>query len=120
MKRETTITHAGVEYQAEVGRIKRTHLGFEDHGIFSWNLDFEFDGSGQGTGHRFAYIEDDPEVAHGAMRKIKMIVEMLGPWEELPGTSVYVLRGEYAGPILGLVPIIGDKILFLNEPAPLT
>lgn len=38
------------EYKAELGQISRFDIGLEDHGIFGFNIDFDFGGSHQGTG----------------------------------------------------------------------
>ena len=73
----------------KVGKLTHAFLGFEDHGIFSFNLAFDFGGTGQGTGH---YNINGP--VGGPL--IKAILETLGAheWKDLDGTIVYVLYAE--------------------------
>ena len=74
---------------AKAGKLTHAFLGFEDHDIFSFNLDFDFGGTGQGTGH---YNINGP--LGGPV--IKAILETLGAqeWKDLDGTVAYVLYEE--------------------------
>lgn len=121
-------------YDSEIGRIKSTHLGDEDHGIFSVNVEFEFGprgmGSIQGTGHRgtdsptksthFRYGEDRIGTAWG-MEFIRRFVQTVGSgsWENLPGATVFVLRdkGDSFGPIKGIrqLPVDGSEEFIFDD-----
>ena len=76
-------------------RIGRTFLGMEDHGIFTFTLHLDYDGSGQGFGQ---HTLDEPIKKDGkflgrvgtavGMDSIMKVLETLGveSWEKLPGT----------------------------------
>ena len=99
------------EYEGEIAKIKRTHLGFEDHGFYSFNVDFELGGAGQGTGH-YALDVHDPEAPWGRVGTaagMTLVIEFIkalggGEWENLPGSTCLVLRkkGDWHGKILGV------------------
>lgn len=108
MELKSTATIEGVEYQAELGTVSGTFIGFEDHGIFAWNIDFTFAGTGQGTGMRTLDAE------YG-LPQIQEILKMVGggTWETLKGKSLLVLRQSYHGPIRGLAnPHTEKYVLF--------
>ncbi|AWN07796.1 hypothetical protein HOT31_gp126 [Microbacterium phage Hendrix] len=98
MSFETTVEVRGTKYFAELVRITRTHIGYEDHGIFSMNIDFEglSGGWGQGLGHRFM---TDPIVFH---TWIQLIVDHFGPWQDLKGKELYALYEKKNQEIVGL------------------
>ena len=89
-------------------QIKRTSLGYEDHGILTCYLHLEQAGSGQGFGgyrldaHKGSSIWTDFWV--------KRILEVVGvgTWEELPGKFVRVEGAEF-GEIAGIGHILEDK-----------
>ena len=71
-----------------------THLGLEDHGIFTFNLDLDFGGYHQGVGG-YA-LEEGPQ--HNGwvgttplLRRILEIAEV-DRWEKLPGKIIRVRR----------------------------
>lgn len=70
-----------------LGRIKKTTLGFEDHGIFTFNLDIEFGGTGQGFG---GTCLGGPYTDY----YIRRILGAVGAdsWEDLPGKVVWCRR----------------------------
>jgi len=70
-------------------KIERTHLGFEDHGMFTAILHMAWDGGGQGFG---LHILSEPEVLD---RWIKGIMKTVGvsTWEDIAGKEVYMLSG---------------------------
>ncbi|QJD53281.1 hypothetical protein SEA_TEMPO_58 [Microbacterium phage Tempo] len=114
MERKTTITIGDTEYEAQLARVKETHLGYEDHGIFSLNIAFEgVHGSwGQGTGHRS--IESPEAMFHW----VKLLVAFFGSyakWEDIAGKECFVLRESYSGPIVGLVSKVKDEALIFSE-----
>lgn len=87
----------------ENAKIKSTHLGYEDHGIFSINVQFEGPGWGQGTGHFFA--------DKGTSELIKGIISVVGvsKWEELPNKYCRIRRKEYYGRIEAIGHLLEDK-----------
>ena len=87
-----TVTINDKEYVLELGKVKDTHIGMEDHGIFSVNVNFEFGGSVQGTGH---YGTGENGEFLGVF--VKNFLKLFGDyttWEDLRGKSVFVLREE--------------------------
>jgi len=70
------------------GRIKSTHLGFEDHHIMTFFLHLEFDGAGQGFGG-FG-LDDGPGGTAFGMTAVRKVLEVVGveKWEDLPGKYV--------------------------------
>ena len=80
--------------------IKSTFLGFEDHGFFTFILDLDYGGSGQGVGlfcldhkewDRNEGQKDDAQLAK-SFRLIEKILNVIGvdSWEELPGKHIKV------------------------------
>lgn len=76
--------------------IKSTTLGIEDHGILTFWLHLEYDGSGQGFG---GYALDEYDVKEkrrkGTIFGCQTILDVLrvvgvDSWEKLPGSSVRV------------------------------
>ncbi len=99
----------GVTYQMRLGTITRTMLGYEDHGIFTAMLTFDFGGSGQGAG---GYCLDRPKrdgesrrmgTAYGLDHIIAILDTVaVSSWEELKGRTAYALRADDYGLIQGL------------------
>ncbi len=81
----------------KVGKITRTQLGKEDHGIFTFFLHFDFGGSGQGFGG-YAWAEYDKGLKRqvGSAAGADLIVSIINAcgvanWEEIAGTTMYAL-----------------------------
>ncbi len=80
--------------------IRSTTLGVEDHGILTFFLHLDYDGSGQGFG---GYGLDEPVHENGTFKgrrgtaygceAIRRVLEVLGVerWEKLPGTPCRVV-----------------------------
>lgn len=102
----TTVEIDGKTYHAEHGKISNTFIGYEDHGIFAWNIDFEFPGSGQGTGMRGMVNEV-------SIKYLANVIEIAGvrQWEHVRGRSLLVLRENKYGPILGILNAETEKYL---------
>lgn len=109
---QPTVQINGETYFAELGTIENTFLGIEDHGIFTYMLDLNFAGSGQGFGHRTLV----------GTETIKSILSVAGAsqWEDLKKRRVYALREESYGLIAGIlsedqkkafIPEIGEGVL---------
>lgn len=114
----TTTTTETTKYTHEIGKIRATHLGYEDHGMFSLNVDFAFKGSGQGTGH----------IGLGTLGNsiagplIEAILKAAGvsTWERLVGRTVYVVRDgdRWNGRIVGMAPLPteeGEGFVFASD-----
>ena len=96
-------------------KIKRTQLGFEDHGILTCWLQLEQEGSGQGFG---GYRLDAPKDGDSALGSfwIKRILEVVGArnWEDLVGKYIRV-EGEECGIILGIGHIVENKWFYPSK-----
>lgn len=58
MSRSITIEHNGSEYGGQIGTIKATGLGYEDHGILTASLVIDWPGGGVSAG---GYCLDSPD-----------------------------------------------------------
>jgi hypothetical protein len=84
--------------QTTIAKISGTHLGFEDHGIFSVTIMFNFGHSGQSFG---PYATTDTNI-------IVAILNACGvrSWEQLKGRTVYAVHDDgYNGLIRGIAPL---------------
>lgn len=102
-----------IELEEVIAKIESTHLGYEDHGIFSLNVSFSYGGSGQGTGHYSVCSggSDSPTDAVG-IRLVKAIIDACGvrSWERLVGRTVFVLKEPgWSGMVRGLAPLPTEK-----------
>ena len=94
-------------------KIESTMLGFEDHGIFTYCLQLDYGGSGQGFGTYMLDAKDpaDPKtVPHNyGIRHIRQILGVVGveKWEDLPGKYIRV-EAEHDG-IRRIGNILEDK-----------
>ena len=119
-KKETTM-------HKEIAKIRRAYLGVEDHGILACSIDFDFGGSGQGTG---CYCLDEPihdedgkfigreGTAYG-MQFVAAVMRAAGveSWDKLEGRTVFALRDSegWGGKIIGIAPLPtehGEEFLF--------
>lgn len=93
------MTHTA-DYETTIAKIESTHLGYEDHGIFSLTVRFSYGGSGQGFG---AICLGD--VAHEI---IPAVLKAAGVdcWERLVGRTVYAIREPgWSGLVRGMAPL---------------
>lgn len=128
--RSITVEHGGVEYGGQIGTIKSTHLGGEDHGILSAMLHVEWSGGGVGAG---GYCLDEPTnrdardytrrgTAYG-LDHIMQIMATVGVtgWEKLVGKQVIVLfegRSAWGAQCVGIASTTDeDKVLIFKEHA---
>lgn len=105
------VSIGGVKYFMELGTVTSFDIGFEDHGIFAWNVGFDFGSGVQGTGWRG--FGNGPDNA----RPIKEVLTVLGLGRVAlaKGARVYALRQERYGPIQGLMNLDQDKYLLFWE-----
>lgn len=96
--RTITLEHEGETYRAKIATIKSTHLGPEDHGIFTSYLHCDGDGWGVGVG---GYVLGGAF----AIDHIKAVMETVGVgrWEDIPGKRVLVLFDNEHGGAWGQV-----------------
>jgi hypothetical protein len=94
-----TITSDSDAFVRELGRVRDWHIGVEDHGIFSFNLNFEFGGSVQGCGHYGLGSDKHGWVTVAFLERLSRI---LGPMQDWKGKMVHVLRLEPYGQIVGI------------------
>lgn len=87
----------------EAGKIKAAFLGFEDHNIFTFMLDIDFGGSGQGFGHY--------AIKQTAGVIIPAILEACGvrSWDQVEGRVILAIRDEPYGLIRGIKPMPFEK-----------
>ena len=77
-------------------RIRDTVLGIEDHGIMTFMLNLEYDGSGQGAGgYGLDGYDKDKKRRYGygtSITMLRRILEVVGveTWEQLPGKHIRV------------------------------
>lgn len=116
--RTVLVTHEGVEYRGQIAEIESTHLGYEDHGIYTWNLGFRGPGWGQGTGHRAVDtpVQKDGKFSHRegcafGMQSIIDVLQVVGVerWEDLPHKRVIILREDDYGDVKGLANILDEE-----------
>lgn len=130
MSIKTIIEHNGVEYTAHVATIKSTHLGGQDHGIFTASLGLRWDNSGISVG---GMTLDTPDKdadgkflgrvgsAYG-LDHIMRILETVGAgrWENLPGERVFVLfenGGGWGSTAKGIANVDTGAVLIFKEHA---
>src|SRR5690606_4102991 len=95
---------------------------YEDHGIFSANVDFDLAGSRvQGTGHRALDIYDEAsDTRVGTAYGMDFLVELsgiLGQWHEMKGKRANVLRDkdDKWTPIAGLCDQYAMRFFIVDE-----
>ena len=105
-----TINYNDVDYEIQLGTIDFTRLGREDHGIFTFLLDFKFGGSGQGAG---TYNLNDPRYMGQLIQAVLDFFKC--NWEDLTGKRAFVLRESHSGPIRGLMDEKQSKVLIFAD-----
>lgn len=104
-------------------KIGYTTLGVEDHGIMTFMLGLETDGSGQGMG---GYAldswskEHEKRVGHpDSIMMIRDIIETVGVsnWEDLKGEYVRMVREDdsWNSRIIGIGHIVEDKWFYFSD-----
>lgn len=99
--------------QEDIAKITSTALGYEDHGMFSFNVSFTYGASSQGTGHYCICSENsDQDWDAAGIRIVKGIIDACGVdrWEKLVGRTVIVVRDDgQHGQIRGIKPLPTEK-----------
>ena len=117
--RPATVTIDGKDYIMELGTVSRTMLGYEDHGIFSFTVTFDFSSGTQGLGHwSLLWSKHGPPETDPLLR-LKRVMDVVGAdeWEAMKNRKAYILHrvGNAYGPIMGLVSIDQQKYIILRE-----
>lgn len=98
-----------MEYEKELGIIDYVHLGWEDHGIFTFYIGFNFGGRTQAFG---GYALDDydkeKETRVGTAFGLQTIMRIMkvanvNDWKDLVGRELFVLRDHSRGTIRGIM-----------------
>ncbi|MEH3142481.1 MAG: hypothetical protein PGN37_20380 [Mycobacterium kyogaense] len=124
---KVTIEHNGVEYFAELMRVRSTTLGMEDHGI--WTAFLQCEGSGTGVGVGGYSLDDKPVEIMGQRRRVgtaagmdwvMQVVALLGcrDWEHVTGCPVYVPfaePGHWGQRVKGIANVDTGKALIFDE-----
>lgn len=78
--------------EREIAKVERADLGFEDHGMFGFNIAFVFRGGGQGTGW---YILSTAKEATGCDFLARIMRSFaVERWQHIVGRTVWIERGE--------------------------
>lgn len=90
----------------QLAKVNRADLGFEDHNIFGVNIDFNYGGSGQGTGWYSLKGEWGTEFLKRTLQACSV-----REWKDLPGRQVYVIRSsdDWDAKVVGIKPLPFDK-----------
>lgn len=127
MARIITVEHGGIEYGGQIGTIKSTHLGYQDHGILTADLTIEWPGGGVSVG---GFCLDEPRdreardyertgTAYGLDHIIR-IIETVGVdrWERLVGQKVIVLfegKSAWGSRSVGIAHATDESKVFILE-----
>lgn len=110
------------ELHAEIGKIESTMLGYEDHGILTAYISFRFASSGQSAGGMmFSWRPrgEKERFADAGMAFVSGVLRACGVdcWEKLVGRTVFALREESYGKIIGIrpLPTEGGKEFLFSE-----
>lgn len=93
-----------------IGKIESTQLGYEDHGIPTFFLTFDFGGAGQGFGgYAWAEYNKQEDRQEGTAAGADLILRILDAcgvenWEDIVGKTMYALyeNEHYGQPIIGI------------------
>ncbi|ACH62025.1 hypothetical protein MYRNA_17 [Mycobacterium phage Myrna] len=130
---ESTLTHEGVTYAANIVTIERTTLGREDHGVFLAQL--HIDGGGWGTTVGGHVLDDKPATRDGKTDRLgtafgmQYIIEIIstvvgeyGSWEDVKGKRIFILheqgtrRFDAAGyNCKGIASLDGKRVMIFDQ-----
>lgn len=99
--------------EKELGIVEQADLGIDDHGIFGFNISFDFGGSHQATGWYALGNRSD------AIERLLRFFHPYGHWKNIVGTHVFVHRDSPYGKIIGLETLAfapgGTRVILLSE-----
>ena len=102
------------DLHAEIGKIESTFLGYEDHGILTAYIQFDFGSSGQSAGGMmFSWRPqgEKEQFTDAGMAFVSGVLKACGviQWEKLVGRTVFVLREKAYDKIIGIRPLPTEK-----------
>lgn len=107
-----TLDHDGVTYIAELARIDSTFLGYEDHGIFTAQLNLSVGSGGQSTP---GYAIEKGAAPVWFLTEIMRAVGV-SQWEHLKGLRTLALYADDRfGPIVGLANLDKATEVFIFD-----
>ena len=126
MSMNITITHDDKEYTGILATIDSTHLGWEDHGIWTAMMQCSWESAGIGVG---GWALDKPvkdtkehvtrEGTAFGMDQVITICNTVGvnTWEKLKGSSVVVLfpKDDRGSRAVGIAGVHNSKVLIFQE-----
>ena len=103
-------------FTRQIAKADRLFLGYEDHGILTCTVMFDGGGWGQGT-PGYGFDEHDEETKSRVVTSpfglafIARLMQAFGvdEWNKIKGRTIFVLRQEPFGPIVGLHPLPTEK-----------
>ena len=108
----SSLTYGNHTYVAETMRVHRTHLGPEDHGIFTAMISMEsLEGS---TGQGISPISLNNEYAYPYIQAL-LDVFRVGRWEDILDSEIIVLRERPYDLIVGLASKDIKKVLIFEQ-----
>lgn len=125
---KVSIEHNGVTYSGDYMRIKKTALGYEDHGILTAYLICEGSGSGISVGGysldrhvEKGRLSEREGTAYG-LDHVMRLMSVVGvtSWEDMPGKQILVLfpNGSHLGQVAkGIANPLTGAVLILSEHA---
>lgn len=96
------------EQKRQLGKISSVHFGFEDHGILSLCVNFDFGGSGQGMGHLILSTYDKTKNRQiGTAGGLDLVIQLLllfkvDTLDRIKNRTAYALRDDSCSPIRGI------------------
>ena len=105
----------GKGHDIENGRITRTTLGIQDHGLLTASIQMEFSGSGQSYVCPYRLDGEPPKNStfpeNYFANKIRELLDTLGvdSWEKVSGQHVRVVRKDPYDTILMIGHIVKDR-----------
>ncbi len=84
--------------ERELARVESTHLGLEDHGVYTLNVNFRGKTWGQGIGHYVVSQRGDDGQQHAVNGYgMEFVIRLLSAcsvtrWEDLPGALCWIVR----------------------------
>lgn len=122
--RTIEITHKGVSYVGQVGRIESTYLGWEDHGIVTAYLGVNLDDGSfrQVGGYCLANYNADTNEQEGTAFGLDHVMAIMKAinvrsWEEVKGKSITLLLEDsgWNSKVMGITGIHNDDNILIFE-----
>ena len=108
----------------EIAKIEGVFLGFEDHGIFTCYIHFDYGkgGAQSGGGYAFSQYDRETERRVGSRFGCEFVMRLLNAcgvdeWSKLKGRTVFAIRDRegFQGRVIGIEPLPtepGERFIF--------